>query len=709
MTHIPLIHAVESSFLKTLPRAFGRDYEPREGQREMASVVAGAIEAGGVEVIEAGTGLGKSLAYLMPVVLHCAREGRRAVVSTYTRNLQRQLITNDFPLARRAVGGAAANVTGAVLMGRGNYACRRSVQRLIERRGAADEDWLRAALGDASGELDAMPGASLRLDADTRRKIASPARDAVCAGCRLRADCFMLAARKRALEANVVVTNHALLFSDMALSGALLGPYDVLVVDEAHHLEDVATEFFSLSFTPRSVRGAAYSIYTPEYEETIKYLRSMVAAESEDDARRIDSLWKSFHDALDDADRKAADMFARLGENASTGRGRRDRGARRETHDARAAQSAHAVYQEGAPLWYGAEDAATGASRALGLIEANAGAIVDVVAGYEELSEGGAGAAVRAIRSAAGEARAEYDFLVAGSSEDHVFYAQLGDADGKVSALAASPVDVSARLGAVLEDGSRTAVLTSATLSIDGDFSFAFERLGLSEDGSTRTRRYDSPFDFDESRLVLMPAYLPDPTGKTFLAEAVAVIEDAVDTSGRRALVLCTARSQIAGLERLLTRPRAASRELFLQTDGASREELLERFRRSDRGVLAGLASFWEGIDLPGEDLELLVVLKLPFMVPTEPVTRARSKRVEDSGENPFEKLFLPDAVLKLRQGMGRLIRTSRDRGAVIILDRRLGHSRYGDFILRAITNRHVRCGDRTELIEQLERYFGER
>jgi Rad3-related DNA helicase len=168
-------------------------------------------------------------------------------------------------------------------------------------------------------------------------------------------------------------------------------------------------------------------------------------------------------------------------------------------------------------------------------------------------------------------------------------------------------------------------------------------------------------------------------------------------------LVLCTARTQVAGLGRLLSR---VGPDLLLQADGASREDLLERFRRSRRGVLVGLASFWEGVDLPGDDLELLIILKLPFMVPTEPVAQARAQRVEQAGENPFEKLYLPDVVLKLRQGMGRLIRTGRDRGVVLLLDRRLTHSRYGGFVLKSITDRYVRCDRPEQTVELLERYF---
>jgi Rad3-related DNA helicase len=525
----------------------------------------------------------------------------------------------------------------------------------------------------------------------------------------------MLRARRRALDAQVVITNHALLFSDVAASGALLGPHDVLVVDEAHHLEDVATGFFTISYSPRSVRGAHDSVYTPEYGATVRYVRAMVAGDSAEAAGAIDELWGTFLDSVATADEKTAELFALLGKNVAAV-SRQTNGVHGGDNEGYEADQVQVVYSEGAPLFYGAEAAAVDVSRALGRMEAAAGEILEIVEGSEALAESGAGGALRAIRDAAVAIHAEFDFLISGSAEDHVFYARLdslsgtpdGSRGGAVSVLTASPVDVSARLGTVLEEGSNTSVLTSATLAVEGDFSFTLERLGL--DGSRRadTKRYDSPFDLDTRRAILLADYMPNPTEVSFAGEAAAVIEDVVAACRRRALVLCTARGQVATLNRLLSKSPTAGGELFVQTDGSSREDLLARFRKSRRGVLVGLASFWEGIDLPGDELELLVILKLPFLVPTEPVTQARSRRITENGDNAFEKLFLPDVVLKLKQGMGRLIRTGRDRGAVLILDRRLGHSRYGEFVLRAVTNRFVRCEDRGETIERLERYFSE-
>lgn len=709
----PLIRAVRNTFQNALPRLFEDAFETRREQVEMAVEVAAAIDEGRIVVAEAETGLGKSIAYLVPLVLHCERSGARAVISTYTKNLQRQLADKDFPLARRAAG---VGVEGAVLMGRSNYACRRRIDTVLEGESCdpALSRWLRASFDEGTGELDAMPGASLFLDADIRRKISCPTRDAVCAGCRVREKCFMLKARRRALDSQVVVTNHALLFSSAAASGALLGPYGVLVVDESHHMEDVATDFFTISYSPRSIRGAPDSVYSPEYDEAVKYVRTIVAGDSTETAETIDGLWQEFLEAVTNADRDTARLFDLLGENVSSTSGRAG-----ESDGARPVNGFDAeqiTYAEGTPLFYGAEATIADVSRALGRMGAATGKLREIVNAVEALAESGVAGTFKAIDEAVGETRAQFDFLVSGSSEDHVFYARLdrtnqaaGNRRGRAAAaLTASPIDVSARLGVFLEEGSDALVLTSATLAVAGDFSYSVDRFGLGGSRRTVTRQYESPFDLDGRRAVFLADFLPVPTHASFVSEAAAVIEDAVEASGRRTLVLCTARGQVAILKELLSKSPAAGRELFVQSDGSSREDLLARFRTSRSGVLVGLASFWEGIDLPGEELELLIILKLPFMVPTEPVTQARAARVAEAGDNVFEKLFLPDVVLKLRQGMGRLIRTGRDKGAVLILDRRLAHGRYGEHVLRAVTNRHVRCGDRFETIERLEHYFDE-
>jgi Rad3-related DNA helicase len=696
MKQLPLQNSVENIFAESLPRLFGGGYERRAEQVSMARVVAETVENGGIGLIEAGTGLGKSLAYLVPLVLHCLRTGERAVVSTYTKNLQTQLIAKDFPAALRAAR-AEGNIDGAVLMGRASYACRQRLDRLLDgiREDPSFGRGLRDALDRAGGELDAVPREVWGRRSDLRARLVCPTRDAVCAGCRLRGDCYMYRARRRAVDARVVFANHALLFSDLAASGALLGEYGVLVLDEAHHVEDVATDFFTVSYSPRSVRGSVHSVYDPDYEETVRYIRAMVAAESEEDAETVDDLWGGFHDAMRRADRSTDALFERLAKNTEK------MGPDVKTNSRNG--PVQVVYQEGAPLFYDADTAASDVVAALEQMAGAAGALSELAENSETLTQSGVGGAMDAIAGAAAETRARFEFLIGGTDENHVFYARLDPASA-VTALSASPVDMRARLGANLEEGARATVLTSATLAVGDDFSFFVERYGLEGCERVATHRFESPFDLKSGRLVLVPSFLPEPDRAGFVEMAAGLIDRVSDELGRRILVLCTARSQVDSLLRLLGRRK--SRPMFAQTDGASRSQLLEDFRRSRGGLLAGLASFWEGIDLPGDELELLVILKLPFLVPTGPVTQARTRLITESGENAFEKLFIPDVVLKLRQGMGRLIRTGHDRGAVILLDSRLSGSRYGDTVLGAVTGSYERCDNQEKVIEHLKRFF---
>jgi ATP-dependent DNA helicase DinG len=255
-----------------------------------------------------------------------------------------------------------------------------------------------------------------------------------------------------------------------------------------------------------------------------------------------------------------------------------------------------------------------------------------------------------------------------------------------VVALSAAPIEVGAQLAALLDRASVT--LTSATLAVGESFAYTLERNGLAGDERVETHRYGTPFDLAANRRVIVARGVPEPASREFPDAAVEVVR-AVSRLGRRMLVLATSRHQAAALSRRLSR--IPGLPLHTQTDGGARGDLLERFKATG-GVLVGLASFWEGVDLPGELLEVVCVLKLPFLVPSAPVVAARSQRLAAVGEDPFETMFVPDVVLRLRQGIGRLIRTGSDRGAVILLDRRLVTAPYGATVLGAIADDVVRC-----------------
>ena len=301
----------------------------------------------------------------------------------------------------------------------------------------------------------------------------------------------------------------------------------------------------------------------------------------------------------------------------------------------------------------------------------------------ENMADTGVLPTLNEMASLARETLDVFRFLVSGSADGHVFFADVGS-ENRVHGLAASPVDVSAQLGSIIEDSNESVVLTSATLSVGGDFQYLLNRFGVGSSPRVSTERYESPFDLERRRVVL-PTYLPDPGSVDYADAAAEVIRTAHDAIPRRFVVLCTSRFQLRQLSTALGKYPGQAESLYPQLDGTARGDLLERYKKDPKGILLGLASFWEGVDLPGDLVEVVVITKLPFMVPADPIVQARSHRVSAVGESPFEKLYLPDVVLKLRQGMGRLIRTGTDRGAVILLDRRLKDSPYGGFVMDAV------------------------
>jgi len=678
-----LVDDVVRVFEERVPRVLD-GYELRTSQLEMACAVASSIETDGVSVIEAETGLGKSLAYLVPVILHCNGGNARAVVSTYTKPLQRQLAQKDFAAAASACG---VEWSPAVLMGRAAYTCRRGVERVLA-RGVDDPDreaWLRELLSAPEGDIENRPGAATFLDARNAADLTCPSNEALCRSCRMRADCHLFAARSAALQSPVVITNHALLFSDAAADGALLGPFDTLVCDEAHHLEGVATSFLTVGVSPRIVRGARESVFTPDLEEVSAYARSRVTAVDEAEGDELDGAWSALRDAVQDGDGAVQRLFETLSAHAAKlGRGGEERDV---------------IYAEGAPLLYGSAETVDEVRGHVEAVARRASQMSAIVERNLENGETDVAGSFRMLAERASEASAALEFVAGGRDETYVYFASHNTA-GRVTALSASPIDVGAQLAALLDCASVT--LTSATLAVGESFAYTLERNGLAGDDRVETHRYGTPFDLEANRRVIVAHAVPAPASREFTDAAVEVIAS-VSRLGRRMLVLATSKRQAAALSRRLAR--VPDLIVHTQTEGGARGDLLERFK-STGGVLVGLASFWEGVDLPGELLEVVCVLKLPFLVPTAPVVAARSQRLAAVGEDPFETLFVPDVVLRLRQGMGRLIRTGSDRGAVILLDRRLVTAPYGPTVLDAIADDVVRCNSTGEIAAAVAALF---
>ena len=646
-------------------RVVGR-FEERPQQVEMAEAVAEAFSDGGHWLIEAGTGVGKSLAYLIPAALYALRNGARVVISTNTIALQEQLLGKDVPALReilREAGAIAApdDLRVALLKGRANYLCLQRWMGHPASLGDPDVARLAGSLARWLPKTHSGDRSELRLDAGARAAWARfSASDADCLSRQhtfvREGRCFLQRARKTAEGSHLVVVNHALLLADLASGGSAIPAFDHLIIDEAHNLEAQATQQFGLHIGLRQVTDALEAIHRPRTSERRE--GGIVASTGLSEvlgAGAATALKASVAAAVEGAARP----FEALG--AVAGEARDDRvsitpGVRSGTR-----------WGEVEEAWGVFDGRLTGAiehSRAAaGLLSGEDGA-----AGTDDLE------------AAAGRlegVRLDFQHLVEGNDPNAIVWASM-TRDG-LGALNSAPLEVGPQLADELFAGRATVIATSATLAAGGSMAFTAEQMGLPDAG---TLALGSPFDYERSTLLATPTGFPDPSAQGYDEAAAEAIIELVLASGGRALALFTSH---ASLRRVAELSRAALEGegisvLVQDRDGAPRQ-LMRNLIEDPRAVIFGTASFWEGIDIRGEALSLVVIARLPFAVPTDPIHKARSELYED----PFRGYSLPGAILRFRQGFGRLIRDREDRGVVAVLDSRIRTRRYGREFLDAV------------------------
>lgn len=577
-------------------------YEARPEQAALAEQVERSLATGQHLVAEAGTGVGKSLAYLIPALA----SGLRVVVATATKALQEQLLRNDVPIAAAALH---RDVRVEVLKGRQNYLCRRQLsgfQPMLLAEGrdgrawAAMQGWLGTTETGDRAELEVEPSdalwAELAVGADR------------CSGrrCAFHGTCFAEAARDRASSADLVIANHALYFADLAAGGGVLPEHDAVVFDEAHRLEESAASWLGGGVSRAGLRRLALDLERAcrERQETLP-------------AR-----------ALDRVERAGERLLTAVA--PPTGRRRLRQPPQEE---------------------------------ALALGDALAALAQELQGHGEELD----GLARRCLQMGA-----QVEALLDPDEQERVVWAEPG-------AIAWAPVDVSTELRERLWEEGPTAVLVSATLTAGEDARFVRRRLGLDQ---AREAVVGSPYDFGEQALLYLPQAMPDPRSEEFIGRAAEEIVSLLSLSDGRALVLTSSyRALDAYRDRIQGR---VPYDVLVQGE-APRERLLERFRDEVGSVLLATSTFWQGVDVPGESLSLLVIDKLPFSAPGDPLHEARCEAVERAGGDWFSDYALPTAMLQLRQGFGRLIRGHTDRGVVAILDPRLRTRAYGRAFLAAL------------------------
>ncbi len=589
-------------------------YEERKAQRKLSQAVAEVLDAGGLLLAEAGTGTGKTLAYLLPAV----ELGRRVVVSTGTKNLQEQLVQKDIPILARALG---RDLGVAVMKGRANYLCllrfssfakagsfRRLEEIPVYR---AVEEWApQTRTGDRSEVAD-MPDS-----VDFWREVSAASENCIGQSCSLFDACFVTRMRQRALEADLVVVNHHLLCADLAVRdgsyGQVIPPYDTVILDEAHLIEDVATQYFGVQVSSHRVEDLARDVE-----------RELKAAKL--DARDVRA-------EVEGVRLRGERLFSLLA------RGRAGRLS---------------------PGWMSARVA----EESLGLLQRLEGLQTSLLA-VPDRPEALVGLAGRALQLAG-----EMAFLLRAETDDHVYFVETR---GRGVFLRAMPIDVSERLKGLLFDEVRAAVLTSATLAVDGGFTYVKDRLGLVP---TEELLLASPFHYEAQAVLYVPDGMPEPQSPEFVDRAAEEVVRLLELSRGRAFVLFTSYANMnAVAERIAGQ---VDYPILIQGE-APKAQLLDTFRETPHAVLLATTSFWQGVDVAGEQLSCVIVDKLPFASPGDPVVSARIERLRSRGQNPFGEYQVPVAVLMLKQGLGRLIRTTTDRGILAVLDSRLLRRSYG-------------------------------
>jgi ATP-dependent DNA helicase DinG len=624
-----------------LKQCMPQGYEHRRSQLEMAQVLENAFQKRQHAIVEAGTGTGKTLAYLIPAI----RSGKRIVISTATKSLQEQLFSKDIPFLQKHF---APNLKVAVMKGRANFLCRSKVHFMEGQpvlKGMDEVDWFSqiadwekfTATGDRA-ELNFLPD-----DADLWHRL--DARREACIGqkCPEFSNCFVTLMHQRAADADIVIVNHHLFFADLALRqddfGSILPEYDAVIFDEAHEIEDVAGDYFG-----RQTSNYRFEELARDAENTLRMMKegppSLLRR-----ASRIRERSRTFFEAFPPREGRSPFELAErehfLEQN-------------HETYD--------------------------GVLQALKAFETEIAALPSKPEEFLNLAR----------RSF--ELRKETEFLMESSEHNYVYWM---DRRNKGVFLAATPIDVSGILREHLFERFDTVVLTSATLAVGGRFDFLKQRLGVPV---ALEKVLPTEFDYKSQALLYIPNRMPDVRDAGFSVKAAEEITRMLEITQGRAFCLFTSYNQMKDVyARVL---QTVDFPLLLQ--GTSpRPALLEKFRNTPNAVLFATASFWQGVDVPGDQLSCVIVDRLPFAVPSDPIVAARVKTLQEEGRNAFSEYQVPEAVLALKQGFGRLIRARTDRGVLAILDNRIERMQYGKIFIASLPDYSI-----TRDIQEVERFM---
>lgn len=696
-----------------------RGYELRDEQLRMCFCVAEAFNNDRIAVIEAGTGTGKSLAYLVPAIRWALTNKERVVVSTNTINLQEQLIRKDIPFLRSVI---KENFVAVLVKGRSNYLCLRKLETVKVEPALF--------LDDHAADLQAIIAWSQRTGEGCKSDLSFAPRDDVweevaCEAdqcgrvkCRWYSKCFFYVARREAAAADILVVNHALLMADVAVrtetgyeSSAVLPPFSRIVFDEGHHIEDVATNFLSVLVSRQGLLKLLTSLQNPR--KTQKGLFPLLTGLlSREIPEALDAHYLELSGILEtqlipqrqvlaDTVTSTFDAVARgLLEHLHVGS---------ERHGEFKLRLTPAIYRSG--FWMDGEERLSTLSRLLDQFARTVNGFRQSCAQLPEPVQEKLSGPLTDLKGIQGRIERAVTSLAAfsGRSEEECRWFELKNGTkGMTLRLRVAPLEVAQSLQRAVLDRFRTVIVTSATLAVGDRFNFLKGRIGIDRVAQERVLELllASPFDYQRQTFVGIPNDIPEPTTHGFDAILEPHLLESLLVSQGRAFVLFTSYDLLRKVYDRCAIRLSAEGLTPLRQGEINRHTLLSRFRKERNAVLFGTDSFWEGVDVKGRALELVIITRLPFKVPTDPVLEARAELISAQGGDPFMEYTVPQAVIKFKQGFGRLIRSRDDRGAVVILDSRVLSKNYGRIFLKSLPHLDVIAQPAAEVYKQLRSFF---